>query len=830
MTVVLAVVAALVATSLATAGTAGATADVAATAGWGGGDGVDAGAGSGNSEPAAGVAGTDRAVQPGDAEVTDEGTYFVGQVLWTDAFDPGDDVTLRRADGSLVTDVPVDEDGVATVRTAGRVPGKYVVRAPGGPELAFELVAQEFGVSAPQAVAATGPDTSGTFVVASNRERYRAAVSSPGLSASDLRSLFGTGNRTDADGDGEAELVVDAGVETELAADFSGLDPGTYTFTFDVTDAAASDSVTVEVLAADPGRAQFLTESKVVVEERGDVARIPLALENAERATLTVGSDRTNWAVRLTAVDADGDGTVAVLLNTDLAGRVDDPALAFGAAGGDRVESVTRTAGAPFSNPDRRLAGGSYPLFLAVGGNESDVATLQLRDPGAVERSVRVGRARGDLPERAVVGNASAGTLELGSNVTVAAGDYLVAELRVAGVFGAIAAADDPSERPEGVSLRVGEVTPGDNEDPDAVDPGNFTVVPRPGSDRILLVADAGHPDFETGTTYRVTLTVTDDNPYVDATVSRSATFRVVPRRLTVDAPGGRVRVSAVEDSTVAGTTTLADGTPVTVTVRSNGTATEDAEPFLRSRTVVARDGTWSATFDFASVPVDQQFSVVVAGGGTATRVRGAVTRPPAVRITDQTAENPRLVTVDGVTLPDGGFVAVYDASTFGSDPVGSLLGSSGYLPPGEHDGIRVTLAERSAVRDETAVVAVVHRDTDGNRGFDYPRTGGRTDGPYSLGGDPVTDRAVVSPDRTPTATPTATDDRTPTATPTATRAGGPATPTATPTGTPTDPGTDPGTTSREATGDGAGGPGFGTVVALLAVLAAVLLGARRKE
>ncbi|PSQ19479.1 hypothetical protein BRD00_01650 [Halobacteriales archaeon QS_8_69_26] len=762
----------------------------------------------------------------GDAEVVDDGTYFIGQVLWTEAFDPGDDVTLRRADGTLVTEVPVGEDGAVTLQTSSRVPGKYVLRSPTGPEIGFELVTQEFRVSAPPSVASNGTGTTATFLVESNREQYRQVVASPQLSGAELASLFGAGNRTDVDDDGEEELVLDGGIETELTADFTGFDPGTYTFTFDVADAAATDSVTVEVLGDEPGRAFFVSESGVVVEERGDVVRIPLAFENAERATLTVGSDRTGWAVSMTVVDADDDGAVAVLFNTDLAGRVEDPALAFEAAGGDRVESVTRTAGQPFSDPDRRLAAGAYPLFLSVEGEGSAVATIQLREPDAVDRSVRVAPAPARLSERAVVENATAGNLPVGSNVTVATGDYAVVELGIAGVFGALAVADDPSDTPAGVSLRIMEVGPNRNDEADTVDPRNFSIVPLPRSNMILLVADAGHPDFEENTTYQVSLTVTRDNPYVDTTVSRSANFRVVPRRVSVDAPDDGVRVSAVEDGTIGGTTTAADGTRLAVTVRSDGTGADDAQPFLRSKTVVVEDGTWSATFDFSTVPTGQEFTVVVAGAGTPARADGVVTRPPAVRIEDQTPTNPQIVTVEHARLPEGGFVTVHDASPIGRES-STVLGSSGYLPPGDHVPVRITLEKPLA--EDVELAAVVHRDTDRDRRFDFVRSGGAVDAPYAVGGDPVADVAQVSIGRTPTTTPGTTGDAvTPTATATPTE--DPTTLTSTPTETPTGTPTETGTTTADGSGDGDGAPGFRSVVALLAVLVAALLGIRRRQ
>lgn len=80
-------------------------------------------------------------------------------------------------------------------------------------------------------------------------------------------------------------------------------------------------------------------------------------------------------------------------------------------------------------------------------------------------------------------------------------------------------------------------------------------------------------------------------------------------------------------------------------------------------------------------------------------------------------------LTVDSVSLSDGGYVAVYDGSANGT-----TLGRSGYLPPGTHEDVVVPL-DRSITRDRSVVV-VPHRETTGNRTFDYPGP------PYEPGGN----------------------------------------------------------------------------------------------
>ena len=99
------------------------------------------------------------------------------------------------------------------------------------------------------------------------------------------------------------------------------------------------------------------------------------------------------------------------------------------------------------------------------------------------------------------------------------------------------------------------------------------------------------------------------------------------------------------------------------------------------------------------------------------------------------TVSDGETITVEGASLSEGGFVAVYDED--GLD--GELLGVSAYLPQGSHSDIVIEL--ESEVADGQTVRIVPHLDTDGNGefGFDPADTGG-VDRPYdtvSEGGEP---------------------------------------------------------------------------------------------
>ncbi|MFC7098814.1 DUF7282 domain-containing protein [Halobaculum marinum] len=145
------------------------------------------------------------------------------------------------------------------------------------------------------------------------------------------------------------------------------------------------------------------------------------------------------------------------------------------------------------------------------------------------------------------------------------------------------------------------------------------------------------------------------------------------------------------------------------------------------------------------------------AGVSTAAVPSGQIAQQEAdasVTFTAQTSGG-TTITVDEVTLPEGGFVTIHDASLTGEgDALGSVVGTSQYLAPGTHEDVEVTLTD--AV-DDGQYVAMPHVDTDGDRAYDFVTTGGQADGPYTADGGAVvaaanvTVSATVSMDDQPT-------------------------------------------------------------------------------
>jgi hypothetical protein len=148
-----------------------------------------------------------------------------------------------------------------------------------------------------------------------------------------------------------------------------------------------------------------------------------------------------------------------------------------------------------------------------------------------------------------------------------------------------------------------------------------------------------------------------------------------------------------------------------------------------------------------------------------------------AVTLTNQSAADGTL-TVERVRLPHGGWVVVHNQTYLAeNDPLTSVGGRSTYLSAGVHRNVTVRL-DQPLTRSQT-VVAVPYRDTNGNKRYDYLRSGGVYDAGYvnrtGQNATIVTDRAhvsVPSPTTTPahTSAPTTAGTLTAQATPTTDR------------------------------------------------------------
>jgi hypothetical protein len=107
-------------------------------------------------------------------------------------------------------------------------------------------------------------------------------------------------------------------------------------------------------------------------------------------------------------------------------------------------------------------------------------------------------------------------------------------------------------------------------------------------------------------------------------------------------------------------------------------------------------------------------------------------------------------VRIRSVTLPEAGFVTIHNRSyrSTSNESGTSIVGVSSYLDAGNHEN--VTVVFRRLLKANQTLTAVVHRDGNGNRNFDYASANGFVDTAFGVNGTPVSDSGVATIQRLP--------------------------------------------------------------------------------
>lgn len=503
----------------------------------------------------------------------------------------------------------------------------------------------------------------------------------------------------------------------------------------------ASVVVAPVIVGATPaGDVEFGRDTDIV-DQRGDVVRIPITFETGSLATLEVfgpGYDAT-----LIVNDDDGDGKVTVLFDTS---RPGDPSGAYTTLDSDdvvddrhlfRMEGIAPT--------------GAYRLRVST-DDSRDRMVLRLREraTGDLTALAAPGGTADALDRPAAVAAAREnGTVSaVGGNRTVARGDALVVDIGGSGFGGALSARET-----DALSLRLartGECA-GAADLLDAAEvltePGRedyYAVVDTAAVELAPANATTGFPDgcsptLRPGDRVRVDLTVPDGSPLaVDGrATAETGPVTVVERNATLDDDAS---LAAAANATVTGTTTLAPGSDLSVVVAGPDDGTE--------RTATARvgpDGRFNATVDLSGVERFTNVTVDVRADGAslldAPRRATVGADTPAVSIDDQSGAVDS-VTVSLASLPDGGFVVL--------ESEGSVVGTSSYRE-GVVTDLAVPLEAGSVEPGERSVTAVAYRDANGNERFDA------ADEPYLTGSNETVAGSASVAFQAPTTTTTTT-------------------------------------------------------------------------
>jgi len=102
-------------------------------------------------------------------------------------------------------------------------------------------------------------------------------------------------------------------------------------------------------------------------------------------------------------------------------------------------------------------------------------------------------------------------------------------------------------------------------------------------------------------------------------------------------------------------------------------------------------------------------------------------------------------VSVEGVYLPEGGFVVLHDSTDLADQgAIPSIVGVSSYLEAGIHTDVSVVVD--GGVGSAAVLGAMTHQDTDDDEMYDFETSVGLDDGPYLKNGGAVIDYAEIEP------------------------------------------------------------------------------------
>ena len=133
--------------------------------------------------------------------------------------------------------------------------------------------------------------------------------------------------------------------------------------------------------------------------------------------------------------------------------------------------------------------------------------------------------------------------------------------------------------------------------------------------------------------------------------------------------------------------------------------------------------------------------ALVLLGSLGIAAVQAQVDRGPITTFEAQ-ASGGHEVVVPSVDLPEGGFVAIHDATLLEGAVFTSVIGISEALPAGASEQVRVQLT-RALVGDNETLVAMPHKDSNANGIYDFVSSAGAEDGPFVGGQDAIDESAL---------------------------------------------------------------------------------------
>jgi len=166
-------------------------------------------------------------------------------------------------------------------------------------------------------------------------------------------------------------------------------------------------------------------------------------------------------------------------------------------------------------------------------------------------------------------------------------------------------------------------------------------------------------------------------------------------------------------------------------------------EPMKTSQTAIPmahRDTNDNEEYDFVSSEGAEDGPYTANGGAVIDTYRASVQAQVTFTGQEDVSDT---VTVDSVTLHNGGFVTLHDSTVLDGAVFDSVRGTSEYLGPGTHENVSVPVDEVPGGED--TFVAMPHLDTNGNEAYDFVTSEGADDAPYTVAGSANVAPATVT-------------------------------------------------------------------------------------
>ena len=444
----------------------------------------------------------------------------------------------------------------------------------------------------------------------------------------------------------------------------------------DTTSGVSAESNTTTVREAGDTEATF--PGGTITEARGDVAAIPIELDNTREATLTVGGDNAGFEATATVRDDDQDGRVTVYFNTYAASTASEGDLGtsndvFSVGDDDQMVSSDLSIGV-----SNLLDATSYDMSVAAEGRETDIDLLVLepRETTAIRTWTAPRNRYGDLDAASDIRDGDGTWLTRTDDVAV--GDTVVYEIEASGLEGPLDARNEDTVTSEfydfanasgsnpAAGFAVAQQDPGPNQNPlllrlngsnsrVVADSANdsYYVITRTGADAPSAVEDddddgvidPGETDsgeISTDDDLETSFTVFgDDENDRDLTTDGddevvADTHSLTSAELSMSEP---FNVTETSGQDVFGEATVAPGTEIRVRVRSGDGV---RPPFLKTaETTVDADGQFLVTLSFNDTSPGDSYEVVVDDTGPASELTVEGTVQPVIRTptTDTPAE-----------------------------------------------------------------------------------------------------------------------------------------------------------------------------------------------